>query len=74
MWSRVDVAYGELSWKLREDPRVTVIERRNARALQPGELPYAPGLIVIDVSFISLDEGAAGGARMRRRAATTAWR
>jgi len=50
----VDVAYGELSWKLREDPRVTVIERRNARALQPSELPYAPGLIVMDVSFISL--------------------
>ncbi len=50
----VDVAYGELSWKLREDSRVTVIERRNARALQPGELPYAPGLIVMDLSFISL--------------------
>jgi 23S rRNA (cytidine1920-2'-O)/16S rRNA (cytidine1409-2'-O)-methyltransferase len=50
----LDVAYGELSWKLREDPRVTVIERHNARSLQPGELPYAPGLIVIDVSFISL--------------------
>ena len=50
----VDVAYGELSWKLREDPRVTVIERRNARTLQSAELPYAPGLIVIDVSFISL--------------------
>ncbi len=29
----LDVAYGELSWKLREDPRVTVIERSNARAL-----------------------------------------
>jgi 23S rRNA (cytidine1920-2'-O)/16S rRNA (cytidine1409-2'-O)-methyltransferase len=50
----VDVAYGELSWKLREDPRVTVIERHNARALQPAELPYAPGLIVMDLSFISL--------------------
>jgi 23S rRNA (cytidine1920-2'-O)/16S rRNA (cytidine1409-2'-O)-methyltransferase len=50
----LDVAYGELSWKLREDPRVTVIERRNARALEPAELPYAPGVIVIDVSFISL--------------------
>ncbi len=50
----VDVAYGELSWKLREDPRVTVIERHNARALQPPELPYAPGLIVMDLSFISL--------------------
>ena len=50
----LDVAYGELSWKLREDQRVTVIERHNARALKPAELPYAPGLIVIDVSFISL--------------------
>ncbi len=50
----VDVAYGELSWKLREDPRVTVRERCNARTLTPAEVPYAPGLIVIDVSFISL--------------------
>jgi 23S rRNA (cytidine1920-2'-O)/16S rRNA (cytidine1409-2'-O)-methyltransferase len=50
----LDVAYGELSWKLREDPRVTVLERRNARALTPGDLPYAPTVIVIDVSFISL--------------------
>jgi 23S rRNA (cytidine1920-2'-O)/16S rRNA (cytidine1409-2'-O)-methyltransferase len=50
----LDVAYGELSWKLREDPRVTVIERHNARALESAELPYAPGVIVIDVSFISL--------------------
>lgn len=50
----VDVAYGELSWRLREDPRVTVIERRNARTLQAAELPYAPSVIVIDVSFISL--------------------
>jgi 23S rRNA (cytidine1920-2'-O)/16S rRNA (cytidine1409-2'-O)-methyltransferase len=50
----VDVAYGELDWKLRTDPRVTVIERCNARALRGEELPYAPDLIVIDVSFISL--------------------
>ncbi|MBV9365687.1 MAG: TlyA family RNA methyltransferase [Solirubrobacterales bacterium] len=50
----LDVAYGELDWKLRSDPRVTVIERRNARSLRPEQLPYAPGLIVIDVSFISL--------------------
>jgi 23S rRNA (cytidine1920-2'-O)/16S rRNA (cytidine1409-2'-O)-methyltransferase len=50
----VDVAYGELDWKLRSDPRVTVIERRNARGLRPEDLPYAPDLIVIDVSFISL--------------------
>jgi 23S rRNA (cytidine1920-2'-O)/16S rRNA (cytidine1409-2'-O)-methyltransferase len=50
----LDVAYGELSWKLREDARVTVVERSNARMLTPGQLPYAPELIVIDVSFISL--------------------
>jgi 23S rRNA (cytidine1920-2'-O)/16S rRNA (cytidine1409-2'-O)-methyltransferase len=50
----VDVAYGELDWRLRSDPRVTVIERRNARELRRDELPYAPDLIVIDVSFISL--------------------
>jgi 23S rRNA (cytidine1920-2'-O)/16S rRNA (cytidine1409-2'-O)-methyltransferase len=50
----VDVAYGELDWRLRSDPRVTVIERRNARSLDPAEVPYAPDLIVVDVSFISL--------------------
>lgn len=50
----VDVAYGELDWKLRSDPRVTVIERCNARSLRREQLPYAPELIVIDVSFISL--------------------
>jgi 23S rRNA (cytidine1920-2'-O)/16S rRNA (cytidine1409-2'-O)-methyltransferase len=50
----LDVAYGELSWRLRSDPRVTVIEQRNARSLDRSELPYAPDLIVVDVSFISL--------------------
>ncbi len=49
-----DVAYGELSWSLRNDERVTVIERSNARNMAPEELPYAPDLIVADVSFISL--------------------
>jgi 23S rRNA (cytidine1920-2'-O)/16S rRNA (cytidine1409-2'-O)-methyltransferase len=50
----LDVAYGELDWRLRGDERVTVIERTNARELQPDLLPYAPDLIVVDVSFISL--------------------
>jgi 23S rRNA (cytidine1920-2'-O)/16S rRNA (cytidine1409-2'-O)-methyltransferase len=50
----LDVAYGELHWSLRQDPRVTVVERLNARALTRGELPFAPDLIVADVSFISL--------------------
>ena len=50
----VDVAYGELHWRLRTDSRVTVLERANARALRRADLPYAPDLIVADVSFISL--------------------
>jgi 23S rRNA (cytidine1920-2'-O)/16S rRNA (cytidine1409-2'-O)-methyltransferase len=50
----LDVAYGELDWRLRQDERVTVVERVNARALAPDQLPYAPDLIVVDVSFISL--------------------
>src|SRR5690242_1221192 len=50
----LDVAYGELDWRLRNDDRVTVVERTNARALTPDQLPYAPDLIVVDVSFISL--------------------
>jgi 23S rRNA (cytidine1920-2'-O)/16S rRNA (cytidine1409-2'-O)-methyltransferase len=50
----VDVAYGELAWSLRTDDRVTVLERVNARALTSDQLPWAPDLIVADVSFISL--------------------
>ncbi len=50
----LDVAYGELDWRLRNDQRVTVIERCNARSVHADQLPYAPDLIVIDVSFISL--------------------
>ena len=50
----LDVAYGELDWQLRNDPRVTVIERRNARELTAEELPYQPDLVVADLSFISL--------------------
>ena len=50
----LDVAYGELDWRIRQDPRVTVLERTNARALVADALPYRPNLVVIDVSFISL--------------------
>ena len=50
----LDVAYGELHWRLRNDPRVTVVERSNARELRAESLPFRPGLIVVDVSFISL--------------------
>jgi 23S rRNA (cytidine1920-2'-O)/16S rRNA (cytidine1409-2'-O)-methyltransferase len=50
----VDVAYGQLDLRLREDPRVTVVERLNARDLQPADLPFAASLATVDVSFISL--------------------
>src|SRR5205823_9118519 len=50
----LDVAYGELDWGIRNDARVTVIERSNARAVAPRLLPYPPDLITVDVSFISL--------------------
>lgn len=50
----VDVGYGELDWKIRNDERVTVLERRNARDLDRSELPYSPDLTTVDVSFIGL--------------------
>jgi 23S rRNA (cytidine1920-2'-O)/16S rRNA (cytidine1409-2'-O)-methyltransferase len=50
----LDVAYGQIDQSMRDDPRVTVIERLNARALLPADLDRSPGLAVIDVSFISL--------------------
>jgi 23S rRNA (cytidine1920-2'-O)/16S rRNA (cytidine1409-2'-O)-methyltransferase len=50
----LDVGYGLLAWSLREDPRVVVLERTNARALTPAMLAYVPDLAVVDVSFIAL--------------------
>jgi 23S rRNA (cytidine1920-2'-O)/16S rRNA (cytidine1409-2'-O)-methyltransferase len=50
----VDVSYGQIDLSLRQDPRVTVIERLNARELAPADLPFAPALATVDVSFISL--------------------
>jgi 23S rRNA (cytidine1920-2'-O)/16S rRNA (cytidine1409-2'-O)-methyltransferase len=50
----LDVAYGQIDLHMREDPRVTVIERLNARALSPEDLPFQPQLATVDVSFISL--------------------
>ena len=51
---RVDVGYGQLDWRLRNDPRVTVIERTNFRRLPDDAFPAPFDLIVIDTSFISL--------------------
>lgn len=50
-----DVGYGQLDWKVRSDERVEVMERTNVRHLSGGELPFAPDLLVADLSFISLD-------------------
>jgi len=50
----VDVGYGQFAWSLRNDPRVTVMERTNVRRLSGGELPFEPDLLVADLSFISL--------------------
>ena len=50
----VDVGYGQLAWRLRQDPRVFVIERTNVRHLATAALPLPVDFITIDVSFISL--------------------
>jgi 23S rRNA (cytidine1920-2'-O)/16S rRNA (cytidine1409-2'-O)-methyltransferase len=50
----VDVGYGQLDWRLRQDPRVVVMDRCNIRHLESSTVPEPVGLVVIDVSFISL--------------------
>lgn len=50
----VDVGYGQLAWKLQQDPRVVSMEKTNIRHLLPEQLDAVPDLAVIDASFISL--------------------
>ena len=50
----IDVGYGQLDWTLRNDPRVTVLERTNVRHLTPDDVPWVPDGVVADLSFISL--------------------
>lgn len=50
----VDVGYGQFDWRLRQDPRVVLIERTNIRYILPSAIPEPVDLVVIDVSFISL--------------------
>jgi 23S rRNA (cytidine1920-2'-O)/16S rRNA (cytidine1409-2'-O)-methyltransferase len=50
----VDVGHGQLAWKLRQDPRVVVLERRNARHLIRDDIPEPPDIVTCDASFISL--------------------
>lgn len=52
----VDVGYGQLAWKLRQDPRVISIERTNIRGIDPATIPEPIEVAVIDVSFISLEK------------------
>jgi len=51
----VDVGHNQIVWKLRQDERVVVIERCNVRTIEPDRIPEPCGVIVIDVSFISLE-------------------
>ena len=51
----VDVGYGQLAWKLRTDPRVSVLEKTNARHLDRELVPDPPGAVVCDASFIGLE-------------------
>ncbi|MDR3207774.1 MAG: TlyA family RNA methyltransferase [Oscillospiraceae bacterium] len=53
VWA-VDVGYGQLDWKLRQDPRVTVMERTNIRYVTPEKIGVPLDLAVMDLSFISL--------------------
>lgn len=50
----VDVGYGQFDWRLRQDPRVVLIERTNIRYMAPSAIPEPVDLVVTDVSFISL--------------------
>lgn len=50
----LDVGYGQLDWRLRQDARVHVMERTNARHIAPADLPFAPDLVTCDLSFIAI--------------------
>lgn len=52
----VDVGYGQMAWRLRQDPRVILIERTNIRRMDPSFIPEPIDMAVIDVSFISLEK------------------
>lgn len=52
----LDVGYGQMAWKIRQDPRVVVIERVNIREARPSLIPEPADIAVIDVSFISLEK------------------
>lgn len=51
----IDVGHGQLAWKLRNDPRVVVLEKTNARHLTAAQVPEAVDMVVCDASFIGLE-------------------
>jgi 23S rRNA (cytidine1920-2'-O)/16S rRNA (cytidine1409-2'-O)-methyltransferase len=63
----VDVGYGQMAWKLRQDSRVVVIERTNIRHMPAERIPEPVDLITIDVSFISLRLAVPAACRFLRR-------
>jgi 23S rRNA (cytidine1920-2'-O)/16S rRNA (cytidine1409-2'-O)-methyltransferase len=52
----VDVGYGQIAWRLRQDPRVVLIERQNIRSLAARQIPEPIAVAAVDVSFISLEK------------------
>lgn len=66
----VDVGYGQLAWKLRQDSRVVSLEKTNIRYLEPESLPLLPDMAVIDASFISLDKVLPNTLRLVRNGGT----
>lgn len=62
----VDVGHGQLAEKLRQDPRVTVMEKTNARSLEPENVAGLADLVVVDASFISLEKLLPAMARVTR--------
>lgn len=66
----VDVGYGQLAWKLRQDVRVLSLEKTNIRYLEPETLPTLPDMAVIDASFISLDKILPNTLRLVKRSGT----
>ena len=71
----IDVGYGQLDWKLRNDPRVVNMEKVNVRYLDPETIETPVDFISIDVSFISLETGISSGCRSSRErtAVWSAW-
>jgi len=68
----VDVGHGQLAWKLRNDPRVVVLERTNARHLTAEQIPEAVDLVVCDASFIGLETVLPAALALARPGATLA--